>query len=91
MPRWAWYRLAWPPMTLRQCGVLASSRSASQTFAPEFSALIAILGSHGPVISTRRSSSAGGAGATCQSPARTDSAVRQEVQGALAGDLGAAS
>ena len=54
----------WPSITFAQCGVLASSRSASQTLAPEFSALIAILASVGPVISTRRSCSAGGAAAT---------------------------
>ncbi len=60
-----------PPTTLRQCGVLASSRSASQTRAPELRALIAILGSVGPVISTRRSRRSPGSGATVQSPART--------------------
>ena len=53
--RTASYRLTWPPTTLTQCGVLASSRSASQTLAPELSALIDILRSVGPVISTRRS------------------------------------
>ena len=58
-------------MTLAQCGVLASSRSASHTLAPELSALIAILRSVGPVISTRRSTRSAGAGATCQSPSRT--------------------
>ena len=51
--------------------VLASSRSASQTLAPEFRALIAILRSVGPVISTRRSAKLSGMGATVQSPART--------------------
>jgi hypothetical protein len=47
--------VTWPPTTFDQCGVLASSRSASHTLAPEFNALIAIFGSVGPVISTRRS------------------------------------
>ena len=50
-------------MTFFQVGLVASSWSASQTFAPEFSALIVIFGSVGPVISTRRSSRPGpGAG-----------------------------
>ena len=59
-------------MTLPQVGVLASSRSASHTLAPEFRALMAILaGEAGPVISTRRSCRAAGAAATFQSPSRT--------------------
>ena len=41
-----------------------------KTFAPEFSALITILRSTGPVISTRRSSRSFGIGATVQSFAR---------------------
>ena len=41
------------------------------TRAPELSALIIILGSAGPVISTRRSSRSAGAGATVQSSSRT--------------------
>ena len=53
-------------MTFSQVGLVASSWSASQTFAPEFSALIVILRSVGPVISTRRSSSPGPAPATRQ-------------------------
>ena len=76
-----------PPTTLRQCGVLASSRSASQTFAPQLSALIAIFGSVGPVISTRRSTSPGGGGGTCQPPARTCAVSGAEVDPAGGGDL----
>ena len=38
--------------------------SASHTLAPEFKALMVILRSTGPVISTRRSSSPGAGGAT---------------------------
>ena len=69
MPRAASRRLRIASMTFGQVGMLASSRSASQTFAPELSALMAIFaGVAGPVISTRRSCSAGGAGATVQSP-----------------------
>ncbi len=41
------------------------------TLAPELSALIIILGSAGPVISTRRSSRSAGAGATVHSASRT--------------------
>ena len=47
---------AWPPTTLAHVGESESSRSAMNTRAPELSALIIILGSAGPVISTRRSS-----------------------------------
>ena len=57
-------------MTFSQVGAEASSKSASQIRAPELRALIVILRSVGPVISTRRSSSAAGAGATRQSPSR---------------------
>ena len=51
-------------MLLLQVGELASSKSAMKTLAPEFSALITILRSTGPVISTRRSSRSFGIGAT---------------------------
>src|SRR4051794_12418984 len=53
-----------------QVGEFASSKSAMKPLAPELSALITILRSVGPVISTRRFCSLGGAGATCQSPSR---------------------
>ena len=53
-------------ITLSQSGVFASSRSASHTLAPEFSALIVIFRSVGPVISTRRSTSPGAGAATRQ-------------------------
>ncbi len=56
---------------LAQVGELASSKSTMKTLAPELNALISILASVGPVISTRRLARAGGAGATCQSPLRT--------------------
>ncbi len=49
------------------------------TRAPELSALIIILGSAGPVISTRRSSRSAGAGATRQSAARIVARLGQEV------------
>jgi len=54
-----------------QVGELESSKSVMNTLAPEFSALITILRSVGPVISTRRSARSAGAGATRQSPERT--------------------
>ncbi|KFM29356.1 hypothetical protein F751_5794 [Auxenochlorella protothecoides] len=41
------------------------------TLAPEFRALITILRSVGPVISTRRSRKSAGRGPTRQSPSRT--------------------
>ena len=59
-------RLSWPPIMLSHSGVLASSKSASQTLAPELSALIVIFLSVGPVISTRRSTSPGAGAATRQ-------------------------
>jgi hypothetical protein len=66
-------RLSWPLTTFSQAGVLASSRSASHTFAPEFIALMVILRSVGPVISTRRSTRPGAGGATChESSSRTE-------------------
>ena len=58
-------------MQLNQVGEFESSKSAMNTFAPELSALITILRSTGPVISTRRSAISSGVGATRQSPART--------------------
>ena len=47
---------------LAQVGELESSKSAMKPVAPEFSALITIFAVVGPVISTRRFCSAGGAG-----------------------------
>src|SRR3954447_14971604 len=58
---------------LCQVGELASSKSAMKPRAPELRALMTILRSVGPVISTRRSWSFGGAGATCQLPSRISS------------------
>ena len=55
MPRMASRRLIWPSMLLRQVGELESSKSAMKTLAPELRALMIILRSTGPVISTRRS------------------------------------
>ena len=60
-----------PSTTFVHVGEDASSKSAMKTRAPELSALIIILRSTGPVISTRRSSRPGGAGGTRQSPSRT--------------------
>ncbi len=61
----------WPWMLLSQRGVLASSKSAMNTLAPELSALMTILRSTGPVISTRRSAMSAGYGAQVQSASRT--------------------
>ena len=60
----------WPVSRFCQVGEVESSKSAMNTFAPEFSALMTIFGSTGPVISTRRSCRAVGTGATVQSPSR---------------------
>ena len=46
-------------------GALESSKSAMYTLAPELRALMTILRSTGPVISTRRSWMSSGMGATC--------------------------
>ena len=71
-------RFSWPWITLRQDGVEESSMSASHTLAPEFSALMVIFLSTGPVISTRRSSRPGAGGATRQfGSLRTDSVSRR--------------
>ncbi len=48
-------RLICPRIVLCQVGVLESSKSDMNIFAPEFRALMTILRSTGPVISTRRS------------------------------------
>ena len=61
----------WPSRTFRHVGEFASSKSAMKTRAPEFSALIIILRSTGPVISQRRSCRSAGAAATRQSLSRT--------------------
>ena len=72
-----------------QSGVLASSKSASQTLAPELSALTVIFLSVGPVISTRRSTSPGAGGATCQAAVGADDrGLREEVERPAAGQLG---
>ena len=73
---------------LSQSGVLASSKSASHTLAPEFSALIVIFLSVGPVISTRRSIRPGAGGATRQEVSlRIASVLVQEVERAAGRQL----
>ena len=72
-------RFRWPSMQFSQVGEFASSKSAMKTFAPELSALITILRSTGPVISTRRSAISSGNGAIRQSPARTSAGLGEEV------------
>lgn len=72
---WASIRLSWPVTTFSQVGDEASSKSASHTRAPELRALTVILRSVGPVISTRRSSRASGAGATRQESSARIAAV----------------
>ena len=70
VPSIASRRLIWPSILFCQVGEFESSKSAMKTFAPEFSALMTILRSTGPVISTRRSSRSFGIGATVHSFAR---------------------
>ena len=55
-----------------QVGEEASSKSAMKTLAPQLSALMIILRSTGPVISTRRSCRSAGIGATVHSLSRMD-------------------
>ena len=69
---------------LRQVGEFESSKSAMKPRAPEFRALMTILRLVGPVISTRRSWSASGTGATVKSSgAVTNSSVLTRVQPGL--------
>ncbi len=72
-------RLIWPSIRLFQVGVFESSKSAMKTFAPELSALIIILRSTGPVISTRRSRISAGSGATVQAASRIGLRLCEEV------------
>src|ERR1044071_507324 len=71
LPRTASRRLICPSTMLCHVGQLASSKSAMNVEAPLFRALITILRSVGPVISTRRSRRSFGWAATCQSESRT--------------------
>src|SRR4051794_31759086 len=71
VPSIASVRLTWPCIMLLQVGEFESSKSAMKPVEPLFSALITILRSVGPVISTQRFWRSEGGGATCQSPSRT--------------------
>ena len=62
---------ACPSAMFAHVGLLASSKSAMNTRAPELRALMSILASVGPVISTRRSDRSAGAGGTRHSALRT--------------------
>ena len=70
VPATASRRLSWPSISASQVGLVESSKSAMNTRAPELSALMIILRSTGPVISTRRSCSWPGISATRQSDSR---------------------
>ena len=65
--------LIWPLTMLSQVGESASSKSAMNASAPEFSAPIIILRSTGPVISAQRCCRSSGVGATCQELKRISS------------------
>src|SRR3954452_21727957 len=71
VPSIASVRLTWPCSTLLHVGEFESSKSAMKPVEPLFRALITILRSVGPVISTQRFCRSAGAGATVQSPSRT--------------------
>ena len=77
-------KLICPSIKLLQVGVFESSKSAMKTFAPEFNALMIILRSTGPVISTRRSRMSFGSGATVHSASRISLRLFQKI-GLLAG------
>ena len=66
----AWPMLIWPWIWFDHNGEFESSKSVMYESAPELKALMTILASTGPVISTRRVSSAFGTGAIVQSPSR---------------------
>src|SRR6266496_1426299 len=74
VPSTASRRLSWPSRLFCQVGEFESSKSAMKTLAPEFSALMIILRSTGPVISTRRSTRSCGMGATVHSFSRMGAA-----------------
>ena len=69
-----------PRSRLAQVGHNESSKSAMKTFAPELSALMTILRSGGPVISTRRSRRSCGIAATRHSAARSARVSCREVR-----------
>ena len=70
---------AWPSTRFAQVGDVASSKSAMNTFAPEFSALMIILRSTGPVISTRRSCRSAGNRADLPVAAANGSGVGEKI------------
>ncbi len=73
-------RLIWPSIWLAKVGADESSKSAMNTFAPEFSALMIILRSTGPVISTRRSRRAAGIGRHHPVALANSRGVRAEIR-----------
>src|SRR5207244_1856313 len=68
-------RFNWPSTTFRHAGVFASSKSAMNTRAPEFRALIIIFRSVAPVISTLRSCTSAGSGPLFHDPSRPEAAA----------------
>ena len=60
-------KFTWPSKLFEIYGELLSSKSAMKVLAPEFSALITIFLSTGPVISTLLSNKSSGSGAHTQS------------------------
>ncbi len=80
-------RLIWPSIISSQVGLAESSKSAMKHFAPELSALMIILRSTGPVISTRRSCRSAGMPAIFHLPLRTFS-VSLRKPGSLPASIG---
>src|SRR5215203_4689644 len=79
--------LIWPWIWFVHNGEFESSKSVMYESAPELKALMTILASTGPVISTRRQCSAGGTGAIFQSPARIDEVERGRREDGLEAGL----
>ncbi|STW66023.1 Uncharacterised protein [Klebsiella michiganensis] len=82
VPLTASRRLICPSMTLLHSGASESSKSAIKTFTFALSALMTILRSTGPVISTRRSCKSSGMPRIVQSPLRME-AVSEIKSGSL--------
>ena len=80
VPAIASRRLIWPSILFAHVGEFESSKSAMNMLAPELSALITILRSTGPVISTRRSVRSAGIGATVHSAGAHALRFGQEIR-----------
>ena len=89
VPSIASRRLTWPSIMLRHVGAVASSKSAMNPSAPEFRALMTILRSVGPVISTQRWARSGGRGRDLPIGGANGLGLGPEVQRPAGRQLGA--